>query len=141
MPQNPYTNYLESQILSASPVQLVSILFRAAIDSLETARVHLSAGDIRARTVATNRATNVIVELTQSLDLAKGGELAANLMELYDYILRRVQEGNTKADDASYVEAIRLLSTVLEGWQAIEGTNGDIDHRDVEEREPIECLF
>jgi len=140
MPQNPYENYLENQILSASPVQLVAILFRAAIDSLQTARSHLAAGDIRARTAATNRATNVMVELTQSIDLAKGGQLAVNLMELYDYILRRIHLANAHADDAAFSEAIRLLTTLHEAWQQI--SEGSVeDHLETEEREPIECLF
>jgi flagellar protein FliS len=140
MPQSPYDNYLESQILSATPVQLVVILFRAAIDSLETARVHLKAGDIRARTAATNRATSVIAELAQSMDLTKGGEVAANLMELYDYILRRVHIANAKADDTAYAETIGLLSTVLEGWQVVAADSEPVQN-EVEEREPIECLF
>lgn len=140
MPQTPYENYLESQILSSSPLQLVVILFRAAIDSLQTARIHLAAGDIPARTRATNRATSVIVELTQSIDLAKGGELAANLIELYDYILRRVHLANARADDAAFAEAIRLLTTLLEAWLVV-GAAAEEVHSGVEEREPMECVF
>ena len=140
MPQSPYDNYLESQILSATPLQLVVILFRAAIDSLETARANLKAGDIRARTAATNRATSVVAELAQSMDLKQGGEVAANLMELYDYILRRIHLANAKGDDTAYAEAIRLLSTVLQGWQVV-AADAEVVQNDVEDREPIECLF
>jgi flagellar protein FliS len=139
MPHNPYDNYLESQILSATPVQLVAILFRAAIESLQSARLHLAAGEIRARTADTNRATNLIVELTQSINLEKGGEIATNLLELYDYILRRVHLANAHADDSAYAEAIRLLSTVLEAWQTISEIS-EPDHS-TGNREPIECLF
>src|SRR5262245_4278689 len=107
MSQNPYENYIESQILSASPLQLVSILYQGAIDALRAARVHLADGDIRGRTQASGRAQAFLAELTQSLDQERGGEFAADLMELYAYILRRVHEGNVQGNDFAYAECIQ----------------------------------
>ena len=69
MSQNPFDSYLESQVYSASPVRLVTILYRAALDSLETARRQLHTGDVRKRAEATARASNVVAELTQSLNM------------------------------------------------------------------------
>lgn len=119
MLQNPYDSYIESQVLSASPVELVQMLYRAAIDATEAARRHLRNGDIAARTTAATRAYNLVAELTQSLDMESGGRLAESLRELYDYILRRIHEGNYQQLDAPFEEAVRLLNVLLEGWSAI----------------------
>ena len=119
MSQNPFESYLESQVYAASPVRLVTILYRAALDSLETARGQLAAGDIRKRAEATTRASNVVAELTQSLNLEEGGEIARNLLHLYDYLLYRIHQANMNSDERAYEECIQLLSTLLDGWQSI----------------------
>jgi flagellar protein FliS len=119
MSQNPFDSYLESQIYSASPVRLVTILYRAALDSLDAAKQHLASGDIRKRVEATTRASNVVAELTQSLNLDRGGEIARNLLHLYDYLLFRIHQANMNSDLGAYEECIQLLSTLLEGWQSV----------------------
>lgn len=122
MSQNPFDSYLESQVYSASPVRLVTILYRAALDSLETARRQLRTGDVRKRAEATARASNVVAELTQSLNMDEGGEVARNLLHLYDYLLYRIHQANMNSDESAYEECIQLLSTLLDGWQSIEET-------------------
>ncbi|MBL8173131.1 MAG: flagellar export chaperone FliS [Bryobacterales bacterium] len=119
MSQNPFDSYLESQVYSASPVRLVTILYRAALDSLEAARQHLVSGDIRKRAEASARASNVVAELTQSLNLDTGGEIARNLLHLYDYLLFRIHQANMNSDERAYAECIQLLATLLDGWQSI----------------------
>lgn len=145
MQHNPYENYLESQVLSASPLQLVSILYRAGIDALNSARLHLASGDIRSRMQSSTRAQTILAELAQSVNRQQGGAFADTLLELYAYILRRVHEANFHADDAAYREAIQLLSTLLEGWQALQDTLDPIasplDESPTQHHNPIECSF
>ena len=52
MTATAYDNYLESEVLSADPVKLVTILYRAALESLGTARRCLYDGDIAGRVKA-----------------------------------------------------------------------------------------
>ncbi|MBS1827145.1 MAG: flagellar export chaperone FliS [Acidobacteria bacterium] len=119
MSHNPFDSYLESQIYGASPVRLVTILYRAALDSLDAAKLHLASGDIRKRAEASTRASNVVAELTQSLNLDQGGEIARNLLHLYDYLLFRIHQANINSDLNAYDECIQLLSTLLDGWQSV----------------------
>ena len=78
---------------------------------------YLAAGDIRARSSAITRATELVVELLTTLDYQNGGEISANLGRLYDYILTRLNEANSKQIDAPLAEAERLLQTLLEAWE------------------------
>ena len=119
MSQNPFDNYIESQVHSSSPLRLVTMLYQAAIDSLQTAREELSGGDVKKRAKATTRAANIVVELMQALDLERGGEVAASLLRLYDYLLYRIREANQAGDELAYTECIILLGTLLDGWKNI----------------------
>jgi flagellar protein FliS len=123
MQTNPYNNYLETKVLFASPLELVTILFASAIEALGLARGALAAADPPARASAVSRASAVLMELIQSLDRDNGGELARQLIELYDYILRRIQQGHASGEDQPFSEAIQLLTTLLDGWNQVLAAN------------------
>lgn len=108
--------YLESRVLSADGVELVQILFQAALESVEKARRHLSQGDIAARSKEITKASAILAELALSLDHSAGGDLSRTLLELYDYMQRRLLEANIQQSEPILAEVSRLLSTLLEGW-------------------------
>jgi flagellar protein FliS len=110
--------YLESRVLSASPLELVCMLYQCALDSVQDARRHLEAGDIVARSKAICRAVGAISELDGSLNQAEGGEISRNLAELYQYMRQRLTEANMLQKDAPLAEAQSLLVTLSEAWKA-----------------------
>jgi flagellar protein FliS len=116
MGNSAYAAYLESKILSADPVELVQILYRAALESVGSARRHLQQGDIAGRSKQISRAMSVITELILAVDRETGGTLAQNLLELYDYMQRRLIEANVEQKEEPLAEVGRLLGTLLEGW-------------------------
>jgi flagellar protein FliS len=123
MQTNPYNNYLETKVLFASPLELVTILYTSAIEALGLARGALAAADAPERASVVSRASAVLMELIQSLDRDNGGELARQLIELYDYILRRIQQGHACGEDQPFSEAIQLLTTLLDGWNQVLAAN------------------
>ena len=112
-----YQDYRDNEILNAGPLELVVMLYRAAIASIEDARRHLRAGDIRQRSNAISKAGAILSELAQSLDHEKGGSIAKNLTELYDYLQRLILKANIEQIEPPLVEAAKLLGTLLEGWE------------------------
>ena len=60
-----------------------------------------------------------IEALQGSLDMARGGLLAANLNDLYDYMLRRLGHAASAGDAGPLAEVAGLLDTIREGWAAI----------------------
>lgn len=116
---NPYTAYVETKVMTASPLELVHLAYEGAIDALGEARDHLYGERIVARVQATTRAQQIIIHLQASLDFEKGGELSRRLSSLYDYILKRINEGNRQESDAPFAEAQNLLATLDEGWKQI----------------------
>ena len=110
--------YLESRVLSASPLELVCFLYQHALDSVRDARRHLAAGDIVARSRAVCQAVGAISELDGSLNHAEGGAISRNLAELYQYLRQRLTEANMRQKDAPLAEAESLLTTLSEAWKA-----------------------
>ena len=118
-------NYLESEVLAASPVGLIRLLYRGARDAVRAGRACLHARDIAGRSRQITKASRIVAELAVSLDHAKGGEISRGLAELYDYMQRRLNDANFQQIEAPLVEVEGLLSTMLEAWDAVSGTEAE----------------
>jgi flagellar secretion chaperone FliS len=108
--------YFEQMILSASPIELIRILYQRAASSVRDAREHLGGGRIIERALSINNAYDVLNELIASLRPAEAPELAARLRALYCYMQERLLEANFKQADAPLEEVLRLLTTLADAW-------------------------
>ena len=132
-----YQNHVEEEVLTANPLRLVQLLYRGALDSIASARRHLRQSDIRARSRAVDKAMAIVTELSRSLNHERGSELSRNLAELYAYVQKLLIQANTEQSDLPLAEAERLLSTLLEGWEAcVEGVRR---HDEAWTTEPAVC--
>jgi flagellar protein FliS len=117
--QSVQDSYIESRILTASPIELVAMMYDAAIAAVRDARRKLAEKDIAGRSRAITKACEILIELTQGLDHARGGDISQRLAQLYDYIQHRLIEANIQQSDAPLAEALGLLSTLAEGWHTL----------------------
>lgn len=114
-----YQNSQDLSVLSATPVQLVRMLYSGAISAVQTARENLQNGDIRGRSKQITKACSIIEELLLSLDKARGGKVAQDLTELYVYMHQRLIQANIEQEMAPLVEVQKLLETLLDAWRQI----------------------
>jgi flagellar protein FliS len=112
--------YLETRILSAAPLELVSLLYQGALDALHDARKYLAEGDIQARSQSISKVTGIVSELEASLNHQAGGSISQGLAELYQYMRLRLLEANIRQDDAMLGEVQALLATMAEAWRGIQ---------------------
>lgn len=112
-----YAEYDEQQVLDCDPVELVRLLYGKAIEKLSLARSLTGNEQIRERNTAIARASEILIELQSALDAEKGGEMAANLERLYEYIQQRLAAGLAERSDDALAEALRLLETLAGGWK------------------------
>lgn len=115
----PYSNAIETRILSATPLELTLMLFEGAVASVRAARKHLAAGDIAARSRSITKAVDIVTELSQSLNHKAGGELSARLANLYDYMQRLLLEANFKQEDQGLKTVEELLQPLHDAWRQI----------------------
>ena len=116
-------SYGEVQVQSgtayADSVQLIQMLFDGLIDSLAAAEGQIERKEIQAKGESLSRATRIVLGLQGSLDMEKGGEIAANLAELYDYCIRRLMHANLKNDADAVREVRDLMDEVRDAWALV----------------------
>lgn len=111
---------IETGVASASPHQLVSMLFDGVQDSIAQARGAIRSCDIQTKGRAIARALRIVDEgLHGALDAQGGGVIAADLGELYHYITRRLTHANLHNDDAALAECAKLIEPVRSAWRTI----------------------
>lgn len=111
---------LESAILAASPHQQITLLFDQYQASLRLAKLHLQAGNIPEKGKAITRAINIVSRgLRASLDLEQGGDIARQLDDLYDFVVRLLLRAHLENDEESLNAAAKLLGTIASAWTAI----------------------
>lgn len=111
---------LETGVDSANPHRLVLMLFDGALSALADARQHMSAGNVSAKGAAISRAISIIGEgLRVSLDMERGGAIAAQLRDLYDYMTGRLVEANANNSQEMLAEVSSLLSELRAAWVQI----------------------
>lgn len=110
---------LRSSVESASPHQLIVMLYDGALTALASAKGNLARKDIESRTKNLNKANSIVMALIDYLDLEKGGEIAENFQRLYDYIIRGILEANRNQDAEKIQEMIDLLLELKKSWIAI----------------------
>lgn len=108
-----------SQAGVANRVELIQMLFDGLIDSLSTARGHIERRALEEKSKALTRASRILVGLQGALDFEQGGDLAANLNELYGYAIRRLLHVNIHNDLEALQEVHGLMSEVREAWRAV----------------------
>ena len=110
-------NYFDNEVLAASPLKLIEMLYGGALDSIAEARRHIRRADIAARTRAINKALRIVTELTRCLNHEAGGELSRNLAAIYDYVSRLLIDSNSRQNEAPLAEAENLLAMLAEAWK------------------------
>ncbi|MDM9651009.1 flagellar protein FliS [Pseudomonas indoloxydans] len=108
-----------AQVVEASPHRLIQMLLEGGLDRIAQARGALERKQIALKGELIGKAVAIIGGLREALDLKAGGELAANLDALYDYMMRRLTEANIHNDPQRLDEVAGLLRQVKSGWDGI----------------------
>jgi flagellar protein FliS len=111
--------YRETAVKTANPMQLIVMLYDAAICSLKEAREHMNRKDIAKRSRSINKCIHVISELQSCLDLKAGGEIASSLNKLYDYMKKNIFKANVEQSVQPLDEVEILLEGLRSAWNEV----------------------
>jgi flagellar protein FliS len=114
------------QVADASPTRLVQIMFEHILLQLATAQGcmqrienNLPLNELVTKCKAMSKAVRLIGQLDSTLDMDRGGQIAANLHNLYAYMLARLTAANATNDPAIVMEVANLVRTIKLGWDSI----------------------
>jgi flagellar protein FliS len=109
----------QAQLSDASPHRLIQMLMEGGLSRLAQARGAIQHGQVAAKGELISKAIGIIGGLREGLNLQSGGEIAANLDRLYEYMIALLVEANLSNDVALIDEVAGLLRNVKSGWDAI----------------------
>jgi flagellar protein FliS len=122
MNANPLAAYRETRVKTASPGQLVVMLYDEAIKQSDTA-IELFGPDSKPKpesieriNLALGKVQDIITELMASLDFDAGGDIAKDLFALYVWFGREVLEANIRKEVSRVASVRKMLAELREAW-------------------------
>ncbi|MGE0583069.1 MAG: flagellar export chaperone FliS [Steroidobacteraceae bacterium] len=106
-------------VAAADPHRLTLMLMDGALERIAAAKGNLANGRTAEKCALIQRAIDILHELRASLDFGAGGELAANLDSLYDYMVRQLAKANAEDRVETLDEVVRLLAEIRGAWVLI----------------------
>ena len=114
--QRAFEQYQRVQTQTASPGQLVVLLYQGCVRFIGRARAAMAAEDYDTSRLNLLRAQDIVAELMSSLNL-EAGDVAGNLLRLYEYMHRRLVQANIRRDHAAAAEVEALIRSLLPAWE------------------------
>jgi len=104
------------EIHSASPERLVVIVFEQLVVNLERARIAMERKDIELRVTSLRRARGLVNELLGTLDFDKGGALANQLADLYQFMLVELVDIGARGDLVTLRKLVKIAASLRDGF-------------------------
>ncbi len=115
---DPTAAYRTSQVVSASRAGQIVLLYQGAVRFGAQHVAFLERHEIESAHRASIRCQEIVTALRGSLDFT-AGPIAAQLDQLYDFVLRRLESGNVTKDPGPTEEALQVLRGLLDAWQEL----------------------
>ncbi|MBS1717701.1 MAG: flagellar export chaperone FliS [Armatimonadetes bacterium] len=123
MSHNKYLyEYQKQAVGTASPLQLVIMLYDGATKCMIEGRQAMLEKRIQDQNDSLQKAQKIIVELLTSLDMDQGGEIAKNLASLYKYVFNQLVEANIEDKVEKIDVAMKVMTELRSSWAEIEKT-------------------
>lgn len=113
--------YRKTSVQSATPLQLVIMLYDAALRHCEAGKAAVIKGDLSAQNKHLNSAQRIVSELVAGLDMTKGAEIAKNLFGIYTFCLNELATANIHDKTAPIDKVVKILTELRQAWSQIEG--------------------
>jgi flagellar secretion chaperone FliS len=122
---NVQSEYQKTMVATAGRARLVVLLYQGLLRFTHLAIEALERGDHAEAHTSLLRAQDIVVELASSLDLTAGGQIAQNLLQLYDYGYRQLVQANCQKDPVPAQDASRIFGELLAVWSEVAARSTD----------------
>lgn len=114
---NPYANYANTKIQTATPAQLTLMLYDGAIKFCNLAVEAIDANDIEKAHLNIRKVEKIIEEFRATLNFKY--PVAQDFENVYEYIARRLVEANLKKDKEILEEVNEHLRVLRDTWKEV----------------------
>lgn len=114
---NPYAQYQQNKVLTASPAELTLMLYDGAIKFCNIAIVGIEQNDIEKSHNNIMKVQKIIEEFQSSLD--EKYEVSKDFNNVYNYLMVRLHEANIAKDKEILEEVLEHLRTMRDTWKDV----------------------
>lgn len=111
------TGYKKTVLATTDRVQIILMLYEGILNHIKIAKQKVERGDVLTKGTHLSKATLIVTELSNILDMEKGGEISQNLRSLYTYVVQRLIYANLNNDLTALEEAEKVVGTIKDGWK------------------------
>ena len=112
--ENPYNQYKQTAIQTASPEKLLIMLYDGAIKFANQAKANIMAKNIEEANTFIIKTQDIITELMFTLDMDY--EISKNLYRIYDFINWRLFQANLKQDAMLIEIVVNIMMGLRSTW-------------------------
>lgn len=120
--QSNFQRYRAVKIQTASPAQIMLMLYDGAIRFATLAKKKIEEGDLSAKGTYIGKVQAIVAELMSSLDFSVAPELCTQLEQLYIYMIEQLTEANLQVKTEPLDVVVNLLGTLRDGWSQALGS-------------------
>lgn len=113
---------LKQEISQADPHKLTLMLMQGALDRMAYAKGSMERNEYEAKAEHLSRATAILINLRDTIDLSLNAEVGDNLFGLYDYMVQRLTDANIQNNLKIMDEVINLMLPIKNAWASIPET-------------------
>lgn len=117
--QKMKNNYLATEVLSATPNKLISMLYAGAIKAIKMAQMAAENDDLAKVHVNLVKAQDIIMELRYAVNEEVAPELGQQLIALYEFMYQTLVDANVNKTTAQLTDVINLLTELANTWQQL----------------------
>lgn len=112
-----YNAYSRDKVLTASPVELIIMLYDEAIKQLKIAGIAIEEKRFDKANTSLQKVLAIMDELIKSLDLTI--KIGKDLLEIYQFVCKSVIDINVKKDKDAIPPIIEILNNLREAWVGV----------------------
>lgn len=122
---------VDSQLTSASPHRVISMLMSGAIERLIQGKAAMVQGNVATKGERLGKALDIVISLRSCLSMEDGAEIAVNLDALYDYMIQQIYKANQENLGEPIDEVIEMLREIKSAWDQIPAEYHNMTQLDV----------
>lgn len=138
---NNLATYQQMHISGLNQKDLIVSLYNGAIKFIEQGREYMAKKDVPATHENLSRARNIFIHLLSTLDMEKGGEIAAKLSSLYAFFIEKITIANVTKNRQDLDDILPLVKDIKASWEAIEYDESKFDKPHVRNGYVPVCQF
>jgi len=116
-------SYNQMNIQIDRPEKLILMLYEGAFRFVNFAKKAIREGNVENKVKYIIKASNIFIELINSLDFEKGGDVSYYLNGLYAQQLQLLAKANLENEEKYLEEVINVVKELISAWKEETGIN------------------